>query len=137
MGVCFPLKTKNPNHHLEDHPRTCKCLVTPPFISHQKGNLEGEKNPYLGDFTKPSMRPFTTYPLRPSWDDPSSHRQRLPRNAPTPGTSPALVLPMKGSPYSGCWTSSGGGGDTGSNDPPTNDLHTQRLTWLRNIQPYF
>ncbi len=34
-------------HYLEDHPRTCKWLGSPPFIS-GLGHLEGEQ-PYLGD----------------------------------------------------------------------------------------
>ena len=35
--------------YLEDHPRTCKCLGPPPFVSHFVDHLEGEQPSYLGD----------------------------------------------------------------------------------------
>ena len=51
--------------YLEDHPSTCKCLVTPtynPFRPFGRGTL-----PYLGD-----LQTMFINHLRPSWDDPPS-----------------------------------------------------------------
>ena len=51
---------------LEDHPRTCKWLGSPPCICHL-GHLEGQQ-PYLGDFLTMVMKPLPTS----NWDDPPS-----------------------------------------------------------------
>ena len=53
-------------YYLEDHPKTCKWLVTPIYRP-QKGNLEGEQ-PLLTGHTDHGYLPLT------NWDDPPSRR---------------------------------------------------------------
>ena len=58
--------------HLEDHPRTCKWLVSPPFTSHKKPIWKGN-NPILRGL----MITMVINHLRPSWDDPPSRGELL------------------------------------------------------------
>ena len=50
--------------YMEDHPRTCKWLESPPFISHEKDHLEGEQPDPFGTYDHHGYSPHT------NWDDP-------------------------------------------------------------------
>ena len=47
--------------YLEDHPRTCKWLGSPPFISHEKAIWKGQQ-PYLGDLPAMVIHHLTSTP---------------------------------------------------------------------------
>ena len=64
--------------YMEDRPRTCKSLGSPPFISHEKAIVRGPTTPVRG-FINHGYKPLT------NWDDPPSSSYQLAYGPPING----------------------------------------------------